>query len=85
MLLPEISLAGTSLFILIGIVVAVLKRLGFSSRWLPATSILCGILFGLFVFLTGELTLSTALVGGGIIGASVSGLYDFGKKTILNN
>ena len=83
MLLPEITLGGSSILILIYIVTAVLKQLGFPSRFLPLITIICGMSLGLGSALTSNMPLVSAVVGGALIGASVSGLYDFGKNTIL--
>lgn len=83
--LPTITLGGVSIIILIGILIGLLKKMGVPSRWLPLSSILAGLGLGTLAYFDGGLTLSTALVGGAIIGASVSGLYDLGKKTILGN
>jgi len=82
-MIPEINLGGVSLMVLIGILVTCLKSLKVPSRFLPALAIIGGIVLGIVARVISGIPLVDALVGGAIIGASVSGIYDFGKKTLL--
>ena len=83
-MIPKITLGEIAILPIIGIWVSLLKGLGVSSRYLPLCSVISGILLGLMAYYFDSIPLIQGLVGGMIIGASVSGLYDFGKKTILN-
>ena len=82
--IPEITLGGVSLLALIGIIVEVIKRLTLNTRLLPAISIILGMVLGFLAYLAGGIGLTSALVGGGLYGAAVAGVYDFGKKSLLN-
>lgn len=73
----------TSLLAVVGVIVAALKALGISGKWLPLFSLLTGGLIGLIGVLTNGIPLWPALVGGILMGAATSGLYDFGTKTLL--
>jgi hypothetical protein len=84
-MIPEITLGGFGILILIGILISLFKKLGLPSRFLPLLAILGGIGLGLGAYYFSAISLIDALVGGAVIGASVSGIYDFGKKTILGN
>lgn len=64
--------------------VAALKKLGVSSRYLPALSLVIGGAVGLVSSLFGIANLWDAAVTGIIAGAVASGVYDLTKKTILN-
>lgn len=82
--LPEITIYGTGLIVLIGILVEVVKSFGVSGRFLPLLSIVFGGILGWVATFIGDggLTVVQGIVGGMLTGASVSGLYDLGKKTI---
>ena len=84
-MIPNITLGGVGLLVLVGLLVALLKQLNVPSRWLPAISIIGGMVLGMLAYFDDGITLSVALIGGSLAGAAVSGLYDFGKKTILGN
>lgn len=83
-LIPDITLGGASLLVLIGILVSVIKSLNVPTRYLPMASIVLGVILGYASYLTGNVSLIQGLIGGIVIGASVSGIYDFGKTTLLN-
>ena len=82
--LPELTLGGVSLLVIIEGVVWAAKKTELPSRWLPAVASGVGVLLGLAVWLADGVTLPTALVGGFLTGLSVAGGYDFVKKTVLN-
>ena len=72
----EIALAG----ILIGIVVAVAKKAGLASKYLPAVAIVLGALVGVGVaFATKAGNYAGAAIMGVIVGAGASGVYDATK------
>jgi hypothetical protein len=50
------------------------------SRFIPLLSMVLGITF----IALGDLTIQNIIITGVIVGLSASGLYDFGKKTVLN-
>lgn len=83
-MLPQITVGGASILVIIGILVALLRQLGLPSRWLPLATILFGMMLGVIAYFSSGYPLLDGLIGGMIIGASVGGLYDFGKKTVLN-
>ena len=82
-ILPVINVGGVSILVLIMILVTILKQFGISSRWLPASAMIFGVVLGIVGFFTNGIDLPTAIIGGLLAGASVSGVYDFGRRTIL--
>ena len=78
----DIVLGGTSLVILVGIFVQLAKMYGIATRYLPLLSVLLGLAGGLTAFFYGDLPLTASIVGGIMSGATASGLYDVGKRTI---
>lgn len=84
-LIPDLSLGGVSLMVLIGIIVGAVKYTGvIASRYLPLTSIILGSIMGYIAFVADGITLTQGIFGGIVIGAAVSGFYDLGTKTILS-
>ena len=77
----DIIIQGVSVLLVIGILCAVIKKIGIASRWIPAISILIGVI--IVCFGSAELSIGNILMGI-VIGSSASGLYDTGKKTVLN-
>lgn len=61
----------------------VVKRIGLEARWLPLVAIVLGIFgnFGGKVIGAANLEL---VIGGLIAGLTACGLWDLGKKTVLN-
>ena len=83
MILAQLTLGGASLLVLIGVLVALCKNFGVRGRWLPLVSIIFGVILGVIIHFTGDVLLINGIVGGFLAGASVSGLYDVAKKTVL--
>jgi len=83
MILAQLTLGGASILVLIGLLVAFCKNFGVQGRLLPLISIIFGIILGVIIHFTGDVTLINGIIGGLLAGASVSGLYDIGKKTVL--
>lgn len=79
--IQQILLQVTWLVPVVIALVAVLRvTFNIADRFVPGTSVLCGIAAGL-------LFVGLSVVGGAVgllIGLSASGLYDFGKKTVLD-
>jgi len=61
--------------------VEVVKRLGVKKRFLPLISVVLGI--GLNLLIVSALTPESLLMGA-VLGCSACGLFDLGKKSILN-
>lgn len=83
-MIPELSVGGVSLLVVIGVVVAGIKMAGLPTRWLPLASMILGAIAGYVAYATDGITFIQGIVGGLVVGASVSGIYDLGSKTILN-
>jgi uncharacterized membrane protein YfbV (UPF0208 family) len=76
----QLTFAG--LIIITGIVVEIIKRAKLLPiRFLPFTSVIAGIVISC---LAGFTISPVAILTGIVIGASAAGVYDVGKKTILN-
>ena len=68
--------------ILVGIFVQLAKMYGIATRYLPLLSVVLGLAGGIVAFVYGDLPLTASIVGGIMAGASASGIYDLGKRTI---
>lgn len=70
---------GYIVVLVLGVTYAI-KKAGINSRYLPLIALLLGV--GTTYLFSGNVSF-LATVSGVILGLSSSGLYDFGKKTVL--